>query len=191
MKAWLKAEKSRKGKVRAGSLLDRFPTLDHVYAQGCWLECTNCTASYHFGCLPFQMKTDIIEQHKAERRAKLEDLEKQADDPSANFIVDKSDVPPEKKERRPDLKLSIKCPLCIKPNGCCCMECGNAVGLSDVITTNAKHNSPKNSLSPPVPNGWPCFFLDRLSFFFFLSDCSRVTFSVDSLDFSLASRPQL
>ncbi|CAH7683733.1 hypothetical protein PPACK8108_LOCUS17424 [Phakopsora pachyrhizi] len=65
--AWINADRNQKSKVRAGSLLDHFGSLEEVYAQGCWLECSNCSSSYHFGCLPADMKKDIAAQHKAER----------------------------------------------------------------------------------------------------------------------------
>ncbi|CAH7684092.1 hypothetical protein PPACK8108_LOCUS18074 [Phakopsora pachyrhizi] len=72
--AWIKADKNQKSKVRTRSLIDRFLSLEEVYAQGCWLECSDCSSSYHFGCLPADMKKDIAAQHKAERLSIMEQL---------------------------------------------------------------------------------------------------------------------
>ncbi|CAH7682276.1 hypothetical protein PPACK8108_LOCUS15104 [Phakopsora pachyrhizi] len=85
--AWIKADKNRKSKVRTGSLLDCFLSLEEFYAQGCWLECSDCSSSYHFGCLPADMKKDIAAQHKAERLSIMEQLEKNRENNPANSPV--------------------------------------------------------------------------------------------------------
>ncbi|CAH7675783.1 hypothetical protein PPACK8108_LOCUS10837 [Phakopsora pachyrhizi] len=108
---WIKADKNQKSKVRAGSLIDCFLSLEEVYAQGCWLECSNCSSSYHFGCLPSNMKKDIAAQHKAERLLIMEQLEKNHEK-NPGKIINPSEIPPERKERQPDLKLVTKCPMC-------------------------------------------------------------------------------
>ncbi|CAH7684457.1 P-loop containing nucleoside triphosphate hydrolase protein, partial [Phakopsora pachyrhizi] len=142
--AWIKADKNRKSKVRTGSLLDRFLSLEEVYAQGCWLECSDCSSSYHFGCLPADMKKDIAAQHKAERLSIMEQLEKNSEN-NPGKIINPSEIPPERKERQPDLKLVTKCPMCFKSNGALCMKCGNNSDLKHQ-TTNASLSAPG---SPP------------------------------------------
>ncbi|KAI8443623.1 hypothetical protein BY996DRAFT_8516742 [Phakopsora pachyrhizi] len=90
LSTWIKADKNQKSKVRTGSLLDRFLSLEEVYAQGCWLECSNCSSSYHFGCLPADMKKDIAAQHKAERLLIMEQMEKSSENNPVNSVVNKA-----------------------------------------------------------------------------------------------------
>ncbi|CAH7684927.1 hypothetical protein PPACK8108_LOCUS19370 [Phakopsora pachyrhizi] len=142
--AWIKADKNQKSKVRTGSLIDCFLSLEEIYAQGCWLECSNCSSSYHFGCLPADMKKDIAAQHKAERLSIMEQLEKNCEN-NPGKIINPSEFPPERKERQPDLKLVTKCLMCFKSNGVLCMKCGNNSDLKHQ-TTNAWLSSPG---SPP------------------------------------------
>ncbi|CAH7687289.1 hypothetical protein PPACK8108_LOCUS22052 [Phakopsora pachyrhizi] len=142
--AWIKADKNQKSKVRTGSLIDCFLSLEEVYAQGCWLECSNCSSSYHFGCLPADMKKDIAAQHKAERLSIMEQLEKNCEN-NPGKIFNPSEIPPERKECQPDLKLVTKCPMCFKSNGVLCMKCGNNSDLKHQ-TTNTLLSSPG---SPP------------------------------------------
>ncbi|CAH7673552.1 hypothetical protein PPACK8108_LOCUS8426 [Phakopsora pachyrhizi] len=142
--AWIKADKNQKSKVRTGSLLDCFLSLEEFYAQGCWLECSNFSSSYHFGCLPADMKKDIAAQHKAERLSIMEQLEKNCEN-NPGKIINPSEIPPERKERQPDLKHVTKCPMCFKSNGALCMKCGNNSDLKHQ-TTNALLSSPG---SPP------------------------------------------
>ncbi|CAH7686650.1 hypothetical protein PPACK8108_LOCUS21330 [Phakopsora pachyrhizi] len=142
--AWIKADKNQKCKVRTGSLINRFLSLEEVYAQGCWLECSDCSSSYHFGCLPADMKKDIAAQHKAERLSIMEQLEKNCEN-NPGKIINPSEIHPERKERQPDLKLVTKCPMCFKSNGALCMKCGNNSDLKHQ-TTNALLSSPG---SPP------------------------------------------
>ncbi|CAH7672750.1 hypothetical protein PPACK8108_LOCUS7584 [Phakopsora pachyrhizi] len=94
-KSW--RSRNQKSKVRAGSLLDHFRSLEEVYAQGCWLECSDCSSSYHFGCLPADMKKDIAAQHKAERLLIMEQLGKDSKNKPGR-IIDPSEIPPERKE---------------------------------------------------------------------------------------------
>ncbi|CAH7690092.1 hypothetical protein PPACK8108_LOCUS25332 [Phakopsora pachyrhizi] len=142
--AWIKANKNQKSKVRTGSLINCFLSLEEVYAQGCWLECSNCSSSYHFGCLPADMKKDIAAQHKAERLLIMEQLEKNHEK-TPGKIINPSEIPPERKERQPDLQLVTKCTMCFKFNGALCMKCGNNSDLKHQ-TTNASLSSPG---SPP------------------------------------------
>ncbi|KAI8448453.1 hypothetical protein BY996DRAFT_6419728 [Phakopsora pachyrhizi] len=90
LSTWIKADKNQKSKVRTGSLLDRFLSLEEVYAQGCWLECSDCSSSYHFGCLPADMKKDIAAQHKAERLLIMEQMEKSSENNPVNSVVNKA-----------------------------------------------------------------------------------------------------
>ncbi|CAH7684366.1 hypothetical protein PPACK8108_LOCUS18508 [Phakopsora pachyrhizi] len=90
LSTWIKADKNQKSKVRTGNLLDRFLSLEEVYAQGCWLECSDCSSSYHFGCLPADMKKDIAAQHKAERLLIMEQMEKSSENNPVNSVVNKA-----------------------------------------------------------------------------------------------------
>ncbi|CAH7673707.1 hypothetical protein PPACK8108_LOCUS8593 [Phakopsora pachyrhizi] len=138
--AWIKADKNQKSKVRTRSLIDRFLSLEEVYAQGCWLECSDCSSSYHFGCLPADMKKDIAAQHKAERLLIMEQLKKNCEN-NPGKIINPSEIHPERKERQPDLKLVTKCLMCFKSNGALCMKCGN--------NSDLKHQTTNTSLSSP------------------------------------------
>ncbi|OAV98768.1 hypothetical protein PTTG_01703 [Puccinia triticina 1-1 BBBD Race 1] len=131
---WIRANKNRKGKPRAGSLLDRFQTLDDVYRQGCWLECSGCTSAYHFGCLPADMKKDITTQHRKERLELIR--QRDARDPKTD--EKEVEIPPDKREQQPDIKLSLKCPACIKPYGSQCMICGQNHSTGDVTQDEVK-----------------------------------------------------
>lgn len=135
MRRWKKADSNRTGKVRAGGILYRFETLEEIYEQGCWVDCSDCTMSYHYGCLPFDIKKDIARQHKQERDALLAKVESQkaeGDDDAAEVI----DIPPVKKERQPDLRLSVKCPICVKLHGGKCTVCGE--GLKTLEQTKSE-----------------------------------------------------
>ncbi|MBW0486506.1 hypothetical protein O181_026221 [Austropuccinia psidii MF-1] len=138
---WIRADKIRKPKVRAGSLLDRFRSLEEVYAQGCWVDCSCCTVSYHFGCLPLDMKKSISAQHKKERLEIIAAQNANNEDSTLNPI--NKDIPIEKKERQPDLKLSIKCPICVKHYGDRCIECGLEKCLRSPKITNTNQVTPK------------------------------------------------
>ncbi|CAH7666325.1 hypothetical protein PPACK8108_LOCUS676 [Phakopsora pachyrhizi] len=142
--AWIKVDKNQKSKVSTGSLINRFLSLEEVYAQGCWLECSNCSSSYHFGCLPADMKKDIAAQHKAERLLIMKQLEENCEN-NPGKIINPSEIPPERKERQPDLKLVTKRQMYFKSNGTLCMKCGNNSDLKHQ-TTNALLSSPG---SPP------------------------------------------
>ncbi|CAH7675096.1 hypothetical protein PPACK8108_LOCUS10068 [Phakopsora pachyrhizi] len=138
--AWIKADKNQKSKVRTRSLINGFLSLEEVYAQGCWLECSDCSSSYHFGCLPADMKKDIAAQHKAERLLIMEQLKKNCEN-NPGKIINPSEIHPERKERQPDIKLVTKCPMCFKSNGPLCMKCGN--------NSDLKHQTTNTSLSSP------------------------------------------
>lgn len=131
---WTRTNKNRKGKARAGSLLDRFQTLDDVYRLGCWLECSTCSSSYHFGCLPVDMKKDISTQHSKERQ----ELIKKKAMLDANMSDEEIKIPVDKREQQPDIKLSLKCPSCVKPFGCQCMICGKHHATSEVSQDASK-----------------------------------------------------
>ncbi|EFP79575.2 uncharacterized protein PGTG_05896 [Puccinia graminis f. sp. tritici CRL 75-36-700-3] len=131
---WTRTNKNRRGKARAGSLLDRYQSLEDVYRQGCWLECSTCTSSYHFGCLPVDMKKDITSQHRKERLELIR--QRDAQDPNMD---DKSiEIPPDKREQQPEIKLSLKCPACVKPYGCQCMICGKHNSTTEVVQDEVK-----------------------------------------------------
>lgn len=139
VKNWKKADQHRSRKITTRSLLHKFPTLDDVYDQGCWIDCSDCSMGYHYGCLPFEMRRDIARQHKQEREALLlkeqdEPADQRSDTPSAG-----DNVSTMKKEQLPHIRLSIKCPMCIKPHGGECMICGN--GLETAQTTDGKGSS--------------------------------------------------
>lgn len=139
--------------------MHQFPTLDDVYEQGCWIECVDCTTSYHYGCLPADMRKDIARQHKQERAAIIAKVEiersarlaskvdvdgQQAQDNAADSS-DETEIPPDKIEQDPSVKLSIKCPRCIKPQGGLCMICGE--GSNSVKqANNSKATSPAQGM---------------------------------------------
>ncbi|KAI9630755.1 hypothetical protein KEM48_013654 [Puccinia striiformis f. sp. tritici PST-130] len=155
---WSKANKNRKGKVRAGTVLDRFDSLDDVHRQGCWLECSVCTSSYHFGCLPVDMKKDITTQHKKERLELIR--QKDAQDPST--CDNEIEIPPDKREQQPYIKLSLKCPACVKPYGCQCMICGHQHSTTAVSQDG---NKATPAVEPPQKNteGAPASAVDGKS----------------------------
>lgn len=131
---WTRTNKNRRGKARAGSLLDRFQTIDDVYRLGCWLECSTCSSSYHFGCLPVDMKKDISTQHSKERL----ELIKRKEILDANTSDEEIKIPVDKREQQPNIKLSLKCPSCVKPFGCQCMICGKHHATGEVSQDASK-----------------------------------------------------
>ncbi|CAH7668092.1 hypothetical protein PPACK8108_LOCUS2566 [Phakopsora pachyrhizi] len=60
--------------------------------------------------LASDMKKDIAAQHKAERLLIMEQLGKDSKN-NPGRIIDPSEIPPERKQRQPDLKLVTKCPI--------------------------------------------------------------------------------
>ncbi|KAH9813267.1 hypothetical protein DFH28DRAFT_365337 [Melampsora americana] len=153
VKNWKKADQQRSGKITIRSLLHKFPTLDDVYDQGCWVDCSDCSTGYHYGCLPLDIRRDIARQHKQEREALLlkeqaESADQRQDTPSAS-----TKGPVMKKEQLPEIRLSIKCPMCIKPHGGECMICGN--GLDSAQTTGGKGTSSTAATASAQVKGSP------------------------------------
>lgn len=147
VKNWKKADQQRGGRITTRSLLHKFPTLDDVYDQGCWVDCSDCTMGYHYGCLPFDMRRDIARQHKQEREELLLKEQDKSADQRQGTPGDK--VSAMKKEQLPDIRLSIKCPMCIKPHGGECTICGN--GLDSAQTSDGKGcSSTPATASAPV-----------------------------------------
>jgi hypothetical protein len=84
------------------------------------------------------MKKDITSQHRKERL----ELIRQQDAQDSNMDDKPIEIPPDKREQQPEIKLSLKCPACVKPYGCQCMICGKHHSASEVVQDEVKTTTP-------------------------------------------------
>lgn len=114
--------KGSNGRMRANNPLQRFQSVEEVYDLGCWIECEQCTECHHFGCLMGDLRTEIrreLKQRRDEALARVAKLKEEGKVEEAEAV----EVPEDKMERDPALKLLHRCNYCWRPGQPKCMVC--------------------------------------------------------------------